>query len=114
MWESTAAANVWDPGVYGWKAVTMTATQTTLIWLNLVGAFAAMLTNARAAATPHLRDRFEFGMAATLATLFAVAMVVQLVTDTRLDRPVPPTVGGWWRGCSWCWPAVVTVRKQRR
>ena len=46
----------------------MTATQTTLIWLNLAGAFAAMLTNARAAATPHPRDRFEFGMAATLAT----------------------------------------------
>lgn len=22
MWESTAAANVWEPGVYGWKAVT--------------------------------------------------------------------------------------------
>lgn len=46
----------------------VTATQTTLIWLNLAGAFAAMLTNARAAATPHPRDRFEFGMAATLAT----------------------------------------------
>ena len=22
VWESTAAANVWEPGVYGWKAVT--------------------------------------------------------------------------------------------
>lgn len=22
MWESTAAANVWEPGVYGWEAVT--------------------------------------------------------------------------------------------
>ena len=91
----------------------MTATQTTLIWLNLVGAFAAMLTNARAA-TPHPRDRFEFGMAATLATLFAVAMVVQLVTDTdSIGRSLPRLVGVVAWPLVWCWPAVVTVRKQR-
>lgn len=96
----------------------MTATQTTLIWLNLVGAFAAMLTNARAAATPNPRDRFEFGMAATLATLatlFAVAMVVQLVTDTdSIGQSLPRLVGVVAWPLVWCWPAVVTVRKQRR
>lgn len=92
----------------------MTATQTTLIWLNLAGAFAAMLTNARAAATPHPWDRFEFGMAATLATLFAVAMVVQLVTDTdSIGRSLPRLVGVVAWPLVWCWPAVVTVRKQR-
>lgn len=92
----------------------MTATQTTLIWLNLAGAFAAMLTNARAAATPHPRDRFEFGMAATLATLFAVAMVVQLVTDTvSIGQSLPRLVGVVAWPLVWCWPAVVTVRKQR-
>lgn len=71
----------------------MTATQTTLIWLNLAGAFAAMLTNARAAATPHPRDRFEFGMAATLATLFAVAMVVQLMAVTVTEVAPAPDRG---------------------
>lgn len=93
----------------------MTATQTTLIWLNLLGAFAAMLTNARAAATPRPRDRFEFGMAATLATQFAVAMVVQLVTDTdSIGQSLPRLVGVVAWPLVWCWPAVVTVRKQKR
>ena len=40
----------------------MTATQTTLIWLNLAGAFAAMLTNARADATWFERDERQLAL----------------------------------------------------
>ena len=77
--------------MYGWKAVT-TATQTTLIWLNLAGVRCDAHQPA-APPPPPPQDRFEFGMAATLATLFAVAMVVQLVTDTD---SISQSLHGWW------------------
>lgn len=86
-----------------------------LLWLNLAGALAAVVTNARAAASPHPRDRFEFGAACTLAVIFTAAIVAQLVwDDPPWSRDLARSVGLAAWPFVWCWPAIATVRRQRR